>query len=190
LHSSGIYRHAFTKQAQTKYIVGDDDRVLFRWNEPREFHQDARLLLEVIIPTHELTVPAEEPSPDDKTKILLVEPAPSGAAVVVSLAVTNPGLEVDGHPRPAGGVASCVLRSWLLPDERRLWVVVSHQPLDDAFWALVADARAQMTTHMQKSATQPTRGHLRAAVWTYSEELGLVRFIDLSGEFLPRRGAA
>ena len=178
LHSSGEYRNAFTKQ---KY-VGDGDPALMRWTEPPESAPGFRHIYEIVIPTAELTVPLVEPPAAEKAKILLIDPAPEGHAVVVSIVLTNPGLEVAGHPVPAGGVPSILLAKWTLPNGRAAWIVASHQPLDDAFWALVSRARQEMARQVAQCETQPTGQHLRVALWTHSPELALGRYLDLAGD--------
>jgi hypothetical protein len=55
-------------------FVPDGDRAWFKWNEPPEFGRGARLVLEVVIPSDELTTPATEPSAADKARIILIAP--------------------------------------------------------------------------------------------------------------------
>ena len=182
LHSSGIFRQAFTEEAQGQYLAEGEDRLWFRWSQPPDFHSGARLLLEVIAPTDELTVPAEEPASQEKAKLCLVEAALTGGAVALSLLITDPGVEVPSHPRPETDGPSWLLDSWTLPDGRTVWVVASHQELDAGFWNLVGEARAQMTSQMEVLEASLVGGHMRAFVLAYANDLGVMRYFDLSGD--------
>ena len=86
------------------------DRAWFKWTEPSEFVRGARLVLEVVIPTDELTTPGTEPSSEEKARTILLDPAPSGEATIVSLVITEPGREVTGYPladdRPTTGAVA------------------------------------------------------------------------------------
>lgn len=95
LHSGGRSRHAFTSESSSRFVP-DGDRAWFKWNEPSEFVRGARLVLEVVIPSDELTTPAMEPSAEEKARIVLVDPAPSGEATILSLVITEPGREITG----------------------------------------------------------------------------------------------
>ena len=76
LHRSGDFRHAFPREKAPKW-VGDGDRVVQKWGEPTPEPGNARLLLEVRMPTNELTTPTDEPDAAEKPKIKLIDPAPS-----------------------------------------------------------------------------------------------------------------
>jgi len=114
LHSSGLFRHAFTDEAKSAWIP-DGDRAWFKWDEPAEFADGARLLLEIVVPTNDLTVPSTEPPAEDKTKIRLIDPAPP----------------------PSGQVAS-----WAMPTRGTLWVVASHHAPSDPQARRIEEGRA------------------------------------------------
>jgi hypothetical protein len=180
LHSSGIYRHAFTDSAKAKYIADPNaDRVLFRWTQPPLTEPGFRWVLEILVPTSELTVPRAEPPESEKTKIQLIDPAPDGCATVLTIVETAAGLHVDGFPHPAGDPPAALVRKWTLPDQRTVWLVGSHQSLDDAFWAMVVDGRTQMVQQLAASKIRPSGEHLRVVFTTHVEEFSLVRFVDL-----------
>jgi hypothetical protein len=181
LHSSGIYRHAFTGTAKPTYIANPDaDRVLFRWTQPPLAEPGFRWLLEILMPTAELTIPKSEPPESEKTKPQLIDPAPDGHATVLTIVETAPNLEVDGFPRPEGNPPAALVHKWTLPDQRTIWVVASHQPLSDEFWAMVADARTQMQQQLSASNVEPTGEHLRLMFTTHVDDMSLVRFLDLA----------
>jgi hypothetical protein len=87
---------------------------------------------------------------------------------------------VDGFPRPEGDPPAALVRKWTLPNQRTIWLVASHQPLNDEFWAMVADGRTQMAQQLSTSKVQPTGEHLRVVFTTHVEEFSLVRFLDLA----------
>jgi hypothetical protein len=152
------------------------DRAWFKWTEPCEFVRGARLVLEVVIPTEELTTPAIEPSSEEKAKITLLDPAPSGEATIISLVITEPGREVTGYPRPEGCSASGLTASWAMPTRGTLWVVRSHQVLDQGFRELIKQGQ-----QLVAAAPRPlsSADHPRACVWLHDAALGLARYLDL-----------
>lgn len=180
LHSSGKYRHAFTAAAERKYVRPGQDRAIFKWREPPWTEQGLRCLLEVVAPTDELTVPNGEPDPAEKAKTVLIHPAPAGHAAVISVVATRPEVAVSRHPTPADGPSENLAR-WRLPNGCDVWIVGSHQELDDAFWDLVRDARTQIAEVLSSAA--PVSGvRMRLAVMTHARDLGVGRYIDLSAE--------
>lgn len=177
LHSSGRSRHAFTSAAKSQFVP-DGDRAWFKWTQPSEFVRGARLVLEVIVPSDELSTPAVEPLADEKATITLLDPAPSGEATIFSLVITEPGREVNGYPQPEGGVPSALIASWAMPTRGTLWVVGSHQPIDQGNRDLIARGHQLIA-----AAPEPpeSMGHPRACVWLHDEELALARYLDLRG---------
>jgi hypothetical protein len=178
LHSGGLSRHAFTMET-TSQFVPDGDRAWFKWNEPPEFARGARLVLEIVIPTDELTTPATEPSAADKTRIILIDPAPSSEATILSLVITQPDREVTDYPRPEGASWSALIASWAMPTRGTLWVVGSQQPLDEGFRELIKQSHQLVASAPQPP---PSMGHPRAWIWLHDEPLALARYLDLSGK--------
>jgi hypothetical protein len=178
LHSGGRSRHAFTSDAKSQ-SVPDGDRAWFKWTEPSEFVRGARLVLEVVIPTEELTTPASEPPDEEKPRIVLLDPAPPGEATILSLLITEPGLEVSGYPRPEGRPESCLIASWAMPTRGTLWVVGSHQPLDRGFRELIEQGRREIAA----APPPPSYAvHPRACIYLHDAQLALARYLDLSSE--------
>lgn len=175
LHSGGRSRHAFTSEARSQFVPAGD-RAWFKWTEPSEFVRGARLVLEVVIPDDELTTPTTEPSSEEKAKIILLDPAPCGEATIISLVITEPGRDVTGYPQPDGCSASDLIASWAMPTRGTLWIVGSHQPLDQGFHELIKQGRQLVAV-----APQPTSSadHPRACVWLHDAVLGLARYLDL-----------
>ena len=87
----------FTSQSKSQF-GSDGDRAWFKWNEPATSAQGARVILEIVIPTDDLTAPTVEPPPHEKAKIVLLDPAPAGEMTVISVVITSPGLEVHADP--------------------------------------------------------------------------------------------
>jgi hypothetical protein len=81
LHSSGRFRHPFTEQARSGFAP-DGDRAWFKWSEPEEFVAGARHLLEIVIPTDDLTTPPQEPKESEKRGTTLFDPAPAHQATI------------------------------------------------------------------------------------------------------------
>lgn len=59
-HASGLNRHAFTEGVAPRWI-NDGDRAFVKWEGPPDFIDGAKLLLDIVIPTDELTEPTVEP---------------------------------------------------------------------------------------------------------------------------------
>ena len=178
LHSSGRFRHAFTEQAKSEFVP-EGDRAWFKWRAPDEFVPGAQHLLEIVVPTEDLTTPPEEPAESEKAKTTLFDPPPPPDATIISMIVTAPGRPVDGFPRPEGGVPACLLAEWSLPDGRRLWIVGSHQALDAGMDKLIAEGR----THLEDSHPQDDSGdvYMRSVVYLFDKASGMARYLDLKG---------
>lgn len=174
LHSSGRYRHAFTGPGAAKNRPGGD-RALVKWPEPGDFQEGAKLLFEIVVPTDELTMPATEPTPEEKAKIKLVEPAPADELTVISVIVTRPGLEVAEHPRPASG-ASGLIASWAMRSRGTLWVVLSHQPMDDGFRQFVKQAH-DISAGIERP---PGLIHPRFTLMLHDHDRQIGRYLDVA----------
>jgi hypothetical protein len=181
LHSSGLFRHAFTSEAKSQFVP-DGDRAWFKWNEPASSAQGSRLILEIVIPTDELTEPTKEPPAEDKAKIVLLDPAPGGEMTVISLVITPPGLEVHGFPAPEMNPPAALIASWPLPTRGTLWVVGSHQVLDDGFRELIGQGHDLAGRHPASHAASASDAHLRNWVWIHDHESALSRYLDLAGD--------
>jgi hypothetical protein len=179
LHSSGLFRHAFTAESKSQFVP-QGDRAWFKWNEPTASAQGARLILEIVIPTDELTAPAVEPSAHEKSKIALVDPAPAGEMTVLSILITDPGVVVPGFPVPEGNPPALLLASWPLQARGTVWVVGSHQSLDDGFRELIRQGH-DLAEHAV-SPDSPSEQHIRNWVWIHDHDLALARYLDLAGE--------
>jgi hypothetical protein len=187
LHSSGLFRHAFTSQS-TSQFVPDGDRAWFKWNEPATSPQGARLILEIVIPTDELTAPTAEPPATDKAKIVLLDPAPAGEMTVISSLITDPGVEVHRFPVPETNPPAALIAAWPLLTRGTLWVVGSHQLLDDGFRELIRQGHELAERHASRDAT--SGAHLRNWVWIHDHGSALSRYLDLAGDGLPPAGVA
>jgi hypothetical protein len=173
LHASGLCRHAFHGPAAERYRSGQD-RAFLKW-QPDDFAAGAKQLLEIVIPTDDLTVPAVEPSDSEKKRITLLDPALPGQITVLTVALTAPDLDVDGFPRAPGPCT--LLADWALPTRGKVWIVGSHQPsdFDELIHRALPEIREQVTR--QPELTE----HPRLVLWTSSGEGGISRYIELDG---------
>lgn len=181
LHRSGDFRHAFTQEKAPKW-VGDSNRVLQKWREPTREPGNARLLLEVRMPTDELTTPTNEPDEAEKPKIKLIDPAPPGWETVVSLYLLPPGeddIEGTGHAK-LGEIEAELIENWQLPTRGRLLIFASHQPLGPMFSSQIAEARADIAR--QQSGTIPPEDghHHRLMLMAHSNDTNVASYIDLA----------
>lgn len=178
LHSSGNFRHAFSEQEATRW-VGDADRAFQKWREPQGSAGNARLLLEVMMPTDELTVPRDEPALEEKEKVTLLEPAPPGAATVVSLYLMPPGEEVDSEGKRVTLGPMTLVENWRLPTRGSVLIFASHQPLDPRFPAQIADARREIAGAVG-GPLPLEEGHQRLTLIVHNDAQGVATFIDLA----------
>jgi hypothetical protein len=188
LHNRGDFRHSFAKEHAAK-LVGDGDRVLQKWREPTPEPGNARLVLEVRMPTDELTVPTDEPEEAEKSKIKLVDPAPSGWETVVSLYLLPPGeddVEGTGHVK-LGQIEAELIENWQLPTRGRLLIFVSYQPLLPMFSSQIADAREDIARQVG-GALPPEDGHQRLMLIAHSNDTDVASYVDLAADFPALEG--
>jgi hypothetical protein len=170
LHSSGRYRHAFSQEARSPFAPSGD-RAWFKWKEPTDFAKGGRLLIEIDVPTNELTRPQEEPSLGDKAKVLLVDPAPAGQISTVSLVVTEPGIRLGPNPDQT----SWLLAVWPTPDARIVWIIITHRETECGDRLLVEQGHGLAPKLPESSGHRP-----RLILWAHDTERALARYVDLS----------
>jgi hypothetical protein len=183
LHKSGDFRHAFPREKASRW-VGHGDRVIEKWQEPTPEPGNARLLLEVRMPTDELTTPAEEPDEAEKARIKLIDPAPAGWETVVSLYMLTPGDEDiggTGHAKLGRGELE-LIENWRLPTRGRLLIFASHQPLPPEFPGQIAEARADIARQLVDFRRPPETGHSRLMLMAHSDETDVASYIDLAAD--------
>jgi hypothetical protein len=180
LHKTGDFRHAFSREWAPKW-VGDSNRVLQKWREPTPEPGNARLLLEIRMPTDELTVPTDEPQEAEKKKITLIDSARPGWETVVSLYLLPPGeddVEATGKVK-LGQIEAELIENWQLPTRGRLLVFASHQPLSPTFSGEIAKARKDIARQVG-GVLPPEEGHQRLMLIAHSNETGVASYVDLA----------
>jgi hypothetical protein len=182
LHASGDFRHAFASEHAASF-VGSGDRVIQKWDGPRGEPGMLRLLIEVVMPTDELTVPTDEPTLADKAKIQVLDPAPPGGATVVSVFLLPPGEGVDSEGKRVTRGALTLIENWRLPTRGSVLIFVSHQPHDP-----VGIAEARQDIAGQVGALPDEDGHRRLILLAHDHDKGAALYVDLAGE-LPAAGA-
>ncbi len=178
LHSSGAFRHAFTEAAAPRF-VGDENRAFKEWREPRGEAGNLRLLLEVVMPTDELTAPTEELTPAEKRKIELLDPAPPGAATIVSLFLLPPGEDVDSDGKRVTYGPMVLMENWRLPNRGSVLIFRSHQPLDARFASGIAAARSDIASQVHESLPAE-EGHQRLMLLAHDDEKHVAMYLDLA----------
>ena len=179
LHSLGDFRHAFSEREAVRWVGEGGQRAFQKWREPRGEAGNLRLLLEVMMPTHELTVPPEEPTLAEKQKIALLEPAPPGGATVVSLFLLPPGEEVDSEGKRVTHGPMLLLENWRLPTRGSVLIFASHQPLADGFAAGIAEARRDIARQVGGSLPAE-EGHQRLTLMAHDDEKDVALYVDLA----------
>lgn len=181
LHASGDFRHAFAAEHAARF-VGSGDRVLQKWDGPRGEPGMLRLLIEVVMPTDELTVPTDELTPAEKAKIRVLDPAPPGGATVASVFWLPPGAVIDSEGKRVTCGELTLIENWRLPTRGSVLIFVSHQPHDPMG---LAEARQDIAG--QVGALPDEDGHRRLVLIAHDHEKGVASYVDLAGE-LPAAG--
>jgi hypothetical protein len=184
LHKSGDFREAFSREKALKW-VGTGDRVIRRWREPKPEPGTARLLLQVRMPTHELTSPVEEPSEGEKAKVKLIDPAPPGWETVVSLYLLPPGeddIVGTGHAK-LGEREMELIANWQLPTRGRLLIFSENLLLPPEFSAQIEEARRDIVRQFDP-ASLPSDGHPRVMLMAHDANNAVASYVDLAADFL------
>jgi hypothetical protein len=147
LHRSDVHRVAFTEKGKKQLNI-PGDRLISRWSRPADFAEGAARLLNVFIPTDDLTAPTVEPPIAEKQKIVMLPPAPGhDGLAVLSVFRTDPGLNL----RPEDGIASALNGYWPLRSGGTIWVATTHEAYRPEHRAVADDVRKQAADIIQQS---------------------------------------
>jgi hypothetical protein len=181
LHASGQNHHKMSKSAADRWMP-DGDGYMMKWGAPPEFGPGGRKtpLLEIVIPTDNLSIPVEEPSLAKRERTALLNPAPPGDATVISLVLIRP----DTTLRPPRGVPSVRVASVSLPTRGQLVIVGTHQPYADmgrAVDAALPDMSDQIGEMFGGGRRPLPEGadRMRAVLWTDLGDAGVARMIEV-----------
>jgi hypothetical protein len=181
LHASGAGHHAWTDSGAERWVP-DGDRYLMKWGEPQEFAPGARALLGIVIPTDHLTKPEKEPEREQAEKTLLLDPAPTSEATVLTVVLTANDTQLTAPEKQLANL----LAHWRLPARGRVWIVATYAPWDGV-QAAVYDALPQMRDQLEAGvgdAIQPgEREKGRAVLWTDLDDAGVPRMVDVGIEW-------
>jgi hypothetical protein len=181
LHKSGANHTAFTPSGAALWKP-DGDRYVAKWDEPEDFAPGGKTLLGIVLPTDHLTVPEDEPPLAQREKITLLAPAPTGEAMLLSVAVTAPGIRLTAPEKQASGL----LASWELPTRGTVWIVAMGGPWD-GFRNAIVDALPQMRDQLERGigdTFQPgERKEGRAVLWTDPDEAGTPHMVEVGIEY-------
>ncbi|HXD55147.1 MAG TPA: hypothetical protein VN618_10380 [Solirubrobacteraceae bacterium] len=176
LHKSGRFRHAFDAKHASRW-VGDGDRAFVKWKEPEGEPGNVRLLLKIIMPTDELTVPAEEPA--DVEKVKLLDPAPAGEATVVSLWRLPPGEAVDSDGRRVTHEGKELIANWPLPEKGSLLIFTGTEPVKaEGIENAYREVAGQLADQHPEGASDPSS--VRLVLFEHDSENDVASLIDLA----------
>jgi len=181
LHRSGQNHHRVSESAADRWMH-DGDRYIMKWGAPKEFGPARRKspLLEIVIPTDNLTIPVVEPSLPKRERTALLDPASPGDATVISLVLIRPGTTL----RPPRGVPSVRVASVSLPTRGQLVIVGTHQPYAD-FGRAVDAAMPGMSDQFieqfggTRRALSAHTDPMRAVLWMAPDDAGVPRMVEV-----------
>jgi hypothetical protein len=181
LHASGRFRHAFSEEEASRWVSDGEDRAFEKWSEPDREPGNARLVLEIRIPTDELTIPTQEPEPAAKSKIKFIEPAPPGWEVVASIFLVSPeDDEVMGAGKTKlGALPAELIENWPLATRGRVFIFVTQQQPGPEFPEQMAAVRRDIAGQVGQVPSE--EGHQRIALFGHDHEKGVACYIDLAG---------
>jgi len=171
LHRSGESHHKMSASGADRWLPAGADRITMKW-DAEEFAPGGRVLLEIVIPTDNLTVPPEEPPLAKRERTTLLNPAPPGQATVLSFVSLKPGTTMKS-PK---GIPSVVAASFSLPTRGASAVVATHQPyveLKRAVDAALPEMSKQINDHFSDGQRPlPQIGApMRAMLWTDPDKM-------------------
>jgi hypothetical protein len=184
LHSSGIWRDAFTEEHVAKgspFVAPGRDRAIDKWERPAEFVPGAIKAFVIVIPSSEVTTP-RHPKANSAFRqklggkaVVWVPAAPEGYATHFTVLFTRPEATAATLPGWPGQNAVGTRFIWRteLPNGQSVWVVSHERP--DVFQRWVAAGKRELEEFSDT-------GEPRGCVYGRNRQDGTRFYVDISGE--------